>query len=397
MGFDLEAFLSGLVEAGVSGLGFGVGLANGAVPRRSSRRRRTGSGVGGPQANAVSHRQVGVAGSGRRGYRALAEATAPSRTDQGRTAAHWPETPSSAAWSGARRGCVGRPLQRGRTVLCTVGFCPRTWTSPPSFAGCAAGRCRRARRSRRRRTRGDHALGLRSGSWVPCRGIVGVAAGRTSPAADPHGRSDLLTLGRAPRSGSPRVSTPQSRLARAILRLMTAGTPRRRVRRRPSYRWIAAEPVGSGAVSRRRCPRSFRTDSSSPTSTARPSSWVCWTRRRREACRAARGGVSERVRTSISDGPTGRRAGAGGVVEIGPGSGYFSELGSGWPGCSARPGGDFAAGLLRPLLEQDRTGLLPNVQAWLRTTAVGRAPRSSASTGTPSGPHRRAGELLGGT
>ncbi|WP_194922447.1 PucR family transcriptional regulator [Catenulispora pinisilvae] len=33
-GFDLEAFLSGLVRAGVAGLGFGVGLNNAAVPER---------------------------------------------------------------------------------------------------------------------------------------------------------------------------------------------------------------------------------------------------------------------------------------------------------------------------------------------------------------------------
>jgi len=111
------------------------------------------------------------------------------------------------------------------------------------------------------------------------------------------------------------------------------------------------------------------------------------------------GGVSERV--AYADlGRAYRQAGQ--ALAAAQRSGrtpvYFSELGSGLAGLFADQAvRDFAVGLLRPLLEQDRTGLVPTLRAWLAHN--GQWDAAAAELGVHRHTVRariaRAGELLG--
>ncbi|MFD0631134.1 PucR family transcriptional regulator ligand-binding domain-containing protein [Catenulispora yoronensis] len=150
-GFDLEAFLSGLVRAGVAGLGFGVGLNNATVPERfvAAAEDHGLPVLEVPKATPFIAIAKSVSKSlAAEEYRAITEGY---RTQQ--------ELVKSALAAEPQRSLV-RSLVRGLgpdawavlsaadgTVLHSAGPTPAVWTSPRSWPACAAARSPAAPRS----------------------------------------------------------------------------------------------------------------------------------------------------------------------------------------------------------------------------------------------------------
>ena len=395
-GFDLEAFLSGLVRAGVAGLGFGVGLNNAAVPDRFV---AAASAHGLPVLEVPKATPfIAIAKSVSKAlaveeYRALTEGY---RTQQ--------ELVKSALAHEPQRSLV-RSLVRGLgpgawavlagadgAVLHSAGPVPGLDLAPelarlrggtlPSSASILTGSGHVE----------VHALG--AGKRVMGFLTVGMLERTSGP--DTTGRQilavalTLLTLG--VEQPTKDVTVAELTLRRAVVRLLLAGyvdaayeaAGELRVPLPPEPVRIARDSVRDEAVS----DRVFVLEEDGERVLVAPADFEGFT-----------GGVSDAI--GYADFGRGYRQ-AGEALATARKSGrpavYFAESGSGLESLFEDQGvRDFAAGLLRPLVEADRAELVPTLRAWLSHN--GQWDSAAAEFGVHRHTVRariaRAGELLG--
>ena len=363
-GFDLEAFLSGLVRAGVAGLGFGVGLNNASVPERFV---VAASAHGLPVLEVPKATPfIAIAKSVSKAlaaeeYRAITEGY---RTQQ--------ELVKSALAHEPQRSLV-RSLVRGLgpgawavlagadgSVLHSAGPVPDLDLAPE----LARLRGRPVPSSSSILTESGHVEVHALGAGKRPMGFLTVGMlGRTS-GPDVTGRQilavalTLLTLG--VEQPTKDVTVAELTLRRAVVRLLLAGyvdaayeaagelrvpLPAEPVR-------IARDSVRDEAVS----DRVFVLEEDGERVLVASADYEGFT-----------GGVSDAV--GYADfGRAYRQAGEAlaAARKSGRSAVYFAESGSGLATLFADQGvRDFAAGVLRPLVEADRSELVPTLRAWL--------------------------------
>ena len=395
-GFDLEAFLSGLVRAGVAGLGFGVGLNNAAVPERFV---AAASAHGLPVLEVPKATPfIAIAKSVSKAlaaeeYRAITEGY---RTQQ--------DLVKSALAHEPQRSLV-RSLVRGLgpgawavlagadgAVLHSAGPVPDLDLAPELAR--LRGRTLPSRASILTESGHVEVHALGAGKRVMGFLTVGLL-GRTS-GPDTTGRQilavalTLLTLG--VEQPTKDVTVAELTLRRTVVRLLLAGyvdaayeaagelrvpLPAEPVR-------IARDSVRDEAVS----DRVFVLEEDNERVLVAPADYEGFT-----------GGVSDPV--GYADfGRAYRQAGEALATarKSGRSAVYFAESGSGLATLFADQGvRDFAAGALRPLVEADRSELVPTLRAWLAHN--GQWDAAAAELGVHRHTVRariaRAGELLG--
>lgn len=376
--FDVDTFLSGLVVAGVSGLGFGVGLANEAVPEQVVAAAEV---LGLPVlevpkatpfiaiAKAVSRALAAEE------YRALAEGY---RTQQELIKAALLPNGQNAVVRGLVRGLGADAwavlYNAEGTVLLAAGETPDGLDLPGELRQM---RGRTLPTSTSISTAAGHVEIHALGAQKRILGFLAVGiVGRTS-GPDVTGRQiltsglTLLTLGmEQPQVGlSQSVYAAEQALRRAVLRLLTAGYLEAGCEAAAELQGsLPQEPVRVWRSVTSALPEEFPdglllADFNGETVVVASADAAT----EAELARLLGGGVSDRV----VYGDLGRAyRQAGQALAASRSSGrtpvFFSELGSGLAGLFADQAvRDFAAGLLRPLLEQDKTGLVPTLRAWL--------------------------------
>ena len=402
--FDLEAFLSGLVGAGVAGLGFGVGLANATVPEDFV---RAAEAHGLPVlevpkatpfiaiAKAVSRALAAEE------YRAITEGY---RTQQELITSALAAAPQAALVRSLVRGLGDGAwavlyAPDGSTVLHSAGPVPE---AVDVHAELQRMRGRTLPGSVSITTPSGHVELHALGAAKRIRGFLAVGLSGRSSGPDVTGRQiltvalTLLTLG--VEQPTKEVYVAELALRRAVLRLLIAGHVE-------AARLVAAElriPLPAEPVRVARAAETatedglpeglgdgrFAVEEDGEVVVVAAADFDGFT-----------GGVSDPV--GYADfGRAHRQAGEALAVAEKQGRPlvYFAEAGSGLATLFADQAvRDFAAALLRPLLEQDRTGLVPTLRAWLSHN--GQWDAAAAELGVHRHTVRariaRAGELLG--
>lgn len=397
-GFDLEAFLSGLVRAGVAGLGFGVGLNNAAVPERFVL-AATAHGLPVlevPKATPF----IAIAKSVSKAlaadeYRAITEGY---RTQQ--------ELVKSALAHEPQRSLV-RSLVRGLgpgawavlagadgSVLHSAGPVPGRLDLAPELARL---RGRTVPSSASILTESGHVEVHALGAGKRVMGFLAVGLLDRTTGPDTTGRQilavalTLLTLG--VEQPTKDVTVAELTLRRAVVRLLLAGYVDAAYEAAGELRVpLPAEPVrvARDSVRDEAVPdRMFvLEDEGGERVLIAPAEFEGFT-----------GGVSDAV--GYADfGRAYRQAGEalGTARKTGRPAVYFAEAGSGLATLFADQAvRDFAAGVLRPLLDADRSALVPTLRAWLAHN--GQWDSAAAELGVHRHTVRariaRAGELLG--
>ena len=395
-GFDLEAFLSGLVRAGVAGLGFGVGLNNATVPDRFV---AAASAHGLPVLEVPKATPfIAIAKSVSKAlaaeeYRAITEGY---RTQQ--------DLVKSALAHEPQRSLV-RSLVRGLgpgawavlagadgSTLHSAGPVPDLDLAPE----LARLRGRTLPSSASILTESGHVEVHALGVGKRVMGFVTVGLLDRTSGPDTTGRQilavalTLLTLG--VEQPTKDVTVAELTLRRAVVRLLSAGyvdaaqeaagelrvpLPAEPVR-------IARDSVGDEAVP----DRLFALEEDGERVLIASADYEGFT-----------GGVSDAV--GYADfGRAYRQAGEALATarKTGKSAVYFADAGSGLTTLFADQGvQDFAAGVLRPLVEGDRSALVPTLRAWLAHN--GQWDSAAAELGVHRHTVRariaRAGELLG--
>ena len=395
-GFDLEAFLSGLVRAGVAGLGFGVGLNNAAVPERFV---AAASAHGLPVLEVPKATPfIAIAKSVSRAlaaeeYRAITEGY---RTQQ--------DLVKSALAHEPQRSLV-RSLVRGlgpgawavlagadASVLHSAGPVPDLDLTPE----LARLRGRTVPSSSSILTESGHVEVHALGAGKRAMGFLTVGLLDRTSGPDITGRQilavalTLLTLG--VEQPTKDVTVAELTLRRAVVRLLLAGyvdaaheaAGELRVPLPPEPVRIARDSVRDEAVS----DRVFVLEEDGERVLVAPAD-----------AEGLTGGVSDAI--GYADfGRAYRQAGEALATarKSGRSAVYFAEAGSGLETLFADQGvRDFAAGVLRPLVEADRSELVPTLRAWLSHN--GQWDSAAAELGVHRHTVRariaRAGELLG--
>jgi PucR family transcriptional regulator, purine catabolism regulatory protein len=395
-GFDLEAFLSGLVRAGVAGLGFGVGLNNATVPERfvSAATAHGLPVLEVPKATPF----IAIAKSVSRAlaaeeYRAITEGY---RTQQ--------ELVKSALAHEPQRSLV-RSLVRGLgpgawavlaaadgSVLHSAGPVPGLDLAPE----LARLRGRTLPSSASILTESGHVEVHALGAGKRVMGFLTVGLLDRASGPDTTGRQilavalTLLTLG--VEQPTKDVTVAELTLRRAVVRLLLAGhvdaareaAGELRVPLPPEPVRVARDSVRDEAVP----DRMFVLEEDGERVLVAPADFEGFT-----------GGVSDPVgyadfarayRQAGEALATARKTGRPAV--------YFAEAGSGLTTLFGDQAvRDFAAGVLRPLLDADRSALVPTLRAWLAHN--GQWDSAAAELGVHRHTVRariaRAGELLG--
>jgi purine catabolism regulator len=401
-GFDLEAFLTGLVGAGVAGLGFGVGLANATVPEHF---------VHAAEAHGLPVLEVpkatpfiAIAKSVSRAlaadeYRAVTEGY---RNQQELIKSALAASPQSALVRSLVHG-LGEGAWAvlyapdGATALHSAGAVPGAETvdvpaelqrmrvrTPPGSVSITApvGHVELHALGAAKRIRGFLAVGLTgraSGPDVTGRQILTVAL-------------TLLTLG--VEQPTKDVYIAELAVRRAVLRLLITGHVAAAKEVAGELRIpLPAEPVrvarSSSEASGDGVPEGrFAIEEDGEIVVVAPADFEGFA-----------GGVSDAV--PYSDfGRAYRQAGEALALaeKQGRSTVFFADSGSGLATLFADQAvRDFAAALLRPLLDQDKTGLVPTLRAWLAHN--GQWDAAAAELGVHRHTVRariaRAGELLG--
>ncbi|MEZ0106939.1 purine catabolism regulator [Catenulispora sp. EB89] len=395
-GFDLEAFLSGLVRAGVAGLGFGVGLNNASVPERFV---AAASAHGLPVLEVPKATPfIAIAKSVSKAlaaeeYRAITEGY---RTQQ--------DLVKSALAHEPQRSLV-RSLVRGLgpgawavlagadgSVLHSAGPVPHLDLAPE----LARLRGRTLPSSSSILTESGHVEVHALGAGKRVMGFLAVGVlGRTS-SPDITGRQilavalTLLTLG--VEQPTKDVTVAELTLRRAVVRLLLAGYVDAAYEAAGELRVpLPAEPVRVARDSVRDeavSDRVFVLEEDNERVLVASADYEGFT-----------GGVSDAV-GYVDFGRAYRQAGEALATarKSGRPAVYFAESGSGLATLFADQGvRDFAAGVLRPLVEADRSELVPTLRAWLAHN--GQWDSAAAELGVHRHTVRariaRAGELLG--
>ncbi|MEY9925621.1 purine catabolism regulator [Catenulispora sp. GP43] len=395
-GFDLEAFLSGLVRAGVAGLGFGVGLNNAAVPERFA---AAASAHGLPVLEVPKATPfIAIAKSVSKAlaaeeYRAITEGYRTQQDLVKSALAHEPQRSLVRSLvRGLGPGAWAVLAAADGSVLHSAGPVPHLDLAPE----LARLRGRTLPSSSSILTDSGHVEVHALGVAKRVRGFLTVGLLERTSGPDTTGRQilavalTLLTLG--VEQPTKDVTVAELTLRRAVVRLLLAGhveaayeaAGELRVPLPPEPVRIARDSVRDEAVS----DREFVLEEDGERVLVAPADFEGFA-----------GGVSDAI--GYADfGRAYRQAGEALATarKTGRPAVYYAESGSGIAALFADQGvRDFAAAALRPLVEADRSELVPTLRAWLAHN--GQWDSAAAELGVHRHTVRariaRAGELLG--
>lgn len=395
-GFDLEAFLSGLVRAGVAGLGFGVGLNNASVPERFVV-AATAHGLPVlevPKATPF----IAIAKSVSKAlaaeeYRAITEGYRTQQELVKSALAHEPQRSLVLSLvRGLGPGAWAVLAGPDGSVLHSAGPVPGLDLAPE----LARLRGRTLPSSSSILTESGHVEVHALGAGKRVMGFLTVGLLDRASGPDITGRQilavalTLLTLG--VEQPTKDVTVAELTLRRAVVRLLLAGyvdaareaAGELRVPLPPEPVRVSRDPVRDEAVS----DRLFVLEEDGERVLVAPADFEGFT-----------GGVSDPV--GYADFARAYRQAGEALVtarKTGRSAVYFAEAGSGLTTLFGDQAvRDFAAGVLRPLLEADRSALVPTLRAWLAHN--GQWDSAAAELGVHRHTVRariaRAGELLG--